>query len=87
MNSLNSNQNGLNYNYINLNNIKDTVKHVKKVKFMLENEATNKPFTFTIKFNINRSKVITYSPLDNISPYIQDVNDNINFNLLNNSKP
>jgi hypothetical protein len=86
MNSLNSNQNGLNYNYINLNNIKDTIKHVKKVKFMLENESTNKPFTFTIKFNINRSKVITYSPLDSISPYIQDVNDNINFNLLNNSK-
>lgn len=83
MNSLNSNQNGLNYNYIDLNNSKDTVKHIKKVKFMLENEATNKPFIFTIKFNINRSKVIAYSPLDSISPYIQDINDNINYNLLN----
>ena len=83
MNSLNSNQNGLNYNYIDLNNSKDTVKHIKKVKFMLENEATNKPFIFTIKFNINRSKVIAYSPIDSISPYIQDINDNINYNLLN----
>ena len=35
-----------------------TDKHVKKVKFMLENEADNRPFEFTIKFNINRNKVI-----------------------------
>ena len=59
MNSLDSNQNGLNYKYINLNSSRKTVKHVKKIKFFLENEAENRPFTFSIKFNINRNNVIT----------------------------
>jgi hypothetical protein len=58
MNSLDNNQPGLNYKYINLNASRQTVKHIKKVKFFLENEAENRPFTFSIKFNINRSKVI-----------------------------
>ena len=58
MNSLDSNQNGLNYKYLDLNSSRQTVKHVKKIKFYLENEIENRPFTFSIKFNINRSKVI-----------------------------
>jgi hypothetical protein len=58
MNSLDNNQPGLNYKYINLNSSRQTVKHIKKIKFFLENEAENRPFTFSIKFNINRSKVI-----------------------------
>jgi hypothetical protein len=58
MNALDSNQTGLNYQYINLNNSQKTVKHIKKVKFLLENEAENRPFIFTLKFNINRNKVI-----------------------------
>jgi len=58
MNALDSNQTGLNYQYINLNNSQKTVKHIKKVKFLLDNEAENRPFIFTLKFNINRSKVI-----------------------------
>jgi len=58
MNSLDNNQSGLNYKYINLNSSRQTVQHVKKVKFFLENEAENRPFVFSIKFNINRSKVI-----------------------------
>jgi hypothetical protein len=58
MNSLNSNQTGLNYQYVNLNNSNRTVQHIKKIKFFLENESENRPFVFTIKFNINRSKVI-----------------------------
>ena len=58
MNSLDNNQNGLNYKYINLNSSRQTVKHIKKIKFFLENESENRPFTFSIKFNINRSKVI-----------------------------
>lgn len=58
MNSLDNNQNGLNYKYINLNSARQTVKHIKKVKFFMEDEAENRPFTFSIKFNINRSKVI-----------------------------
>ena len=58
MNSLDSNQTGLNYQYIDLNNSTQTVKHVKKIKFFVENEAENRPFTFTLKFNLNRNKVI-----------------------------
>jgi hypothetical protein len=58
MNSLDSNQKGNNYQYINLNNAQKTIKHIKKIKFLLENEADNRPFTFSIKFNMNRSKVI-----------------------------
>ncbi len=48
---------GNNFEYINLNNNKTTTKHIKKVKFYLENEADNRPFVFTIKFTMNRSKV------------------------------
>jgi hypothetical protein len=58
MNSLDTNQTGANYQYIKLNNTTNTVKHIKKVKFFLENESENKPFIFTLKFNINRSKAI-----------------------------
>jgi len=58
MNALDTNQSGLNYQYIDLNRSVTTDKHVKKVKFVLENEAENRPFEFTIKFNINRDKVI-----------------------------
>jgi hypothetical protein len=58
MNALDNNQPALNYKYINLNSSRQTVQHVKRVKFFLENEAENRPFIFSIKFNINRSKVI-----------------------------
>jgi hypothetical protein len=58
MNSLDSNQSGLNYQYIDLNKSFKTIKHIKKIKFLLENESENRPFTFSIKFNINRNKVI-----------------------------
>jgi hypothetical protein len=58
LNALDSNQTGLNYQYVNLNGSTQTVKHIKKLKFLLENEADNRPFVFTLKFNINRNKVI-----------------------------
>lgn len=60
LNALDGKQNGNNYSYVNLNfeNTQKTIKHIKKVKFLLENEADNRPFTFTIKFNMNRSKVV-----------------------------
>ena len=58
MNSLDPNVNsGNNYEYINLNNNKKSTKHIKKLKFHLENEADNRPFVFTVKFTINRSKI------------------------------
>ena len=70
MNALDNNQTGLNYQYINLNSSKETVKHIKKVKFFLENEAENRPFTFSIKFNINRSKVILKRADFLTAPYV-----------------
>jgi len=70
LNALDSNQNGLNYKYVDFNNTRDTVKHIKKVKFSLENESENRPFTFTIKFNINRNKVIFKRPESFTAPYI-----------------
>lgn len=57
MNALDNTQTGLNYEYINLNKQTQTVKHIKKLKFFLENEAENKPFVFTLQFNLNRNKV------------------------------
>jgi hypothetical protein len=57
MNSMDPALDGLNNNYVNLNSVKNTVTHVKKLKFFLENEEQNKPFIFTIKFIINRARV------------------------------
>ena len=57
MNAMDNTQTGLNYEYINLNKQTQTVKHIKKLKFFLENEAENKPFVFTLQFNLNRNKV------------------------------
>ena len=70
MNALDSSQNGLNYQYINLNNSNQTVKHIKKIKFFLENESENRAFVFSIKFIINRNKVIARKPDVNTTPYI-----------------
>ena len=70
MNALDNSQTGLNYKYINLNAQKETVKHIKKVKFYLENEAENRPFSFTIKFTINRNKVISKKSDVLTTPYI-----------------
>lgn len=74
MNSLDTNQNGNNFKYINLNSSRQTVTHVKKVKFFLENEAENRPFTFSIKFVINRSKVI-------VKKATQALNANAGYNM------
>ena len=70
MNALDNSQTGLNYKYINLNTQKETVKHIKKVKFYLENEAENRPFNFTIKFTMNRNKVISKKSEVLTTPYI-----------------
>ena len=57
MNSLSTTKTGKNYEYIDLNNSKKTIKHIKKVKFFIEDENQNRPFIFTIKFTLNRNKV------------------------------
>jgi len=58
MNALDNSRTGLNYAYVNLNGVKTSVKHIKKLKFLLENESENKPFVFTIKFTINRARLV-----------------------------
>lgn len=58
MNALDPSQTGLNYQYINLNSSTKTIRHTKKIKFLLETDVDNRPFVFTIKFVINRNKVV-----------------------------
>jgi hypothetical protein len=64
MNAMDNSKPGLNYEYINLNGVKTTVKHIKKIKFMLENESDNKPFIFTIKFTLNRAKLVVKKTIE-----------------------
>ena len=58
MNSVDPTQTDNNYNYIDLNGNNVHVRHVKKLKFLLENEADNRPFVFTLQFSMNRAKTI-----------------------------
>lgn len=59
MNALDPNDgSGKDSDYIDLNNASTTTRHIKKIKFTLENEAENKPFIFRVKFTINRNKVV-----------------------------
>jgi hypothetical protein len=58
MNSVDPTQTDSNYNYVDLNGNNVYVRHVKKLKFLLENEAENRPFIFTLKFSMNRAKTI-----------------------------
>lgn len=58
LNALDNKQNGQNYKYVNLNTPSRTVKHVKKLKFFIENESENRSFSFTLKFNMNRNKIV-----------------------------
>jgi hypothetical protein len=57
MNSLSNTKTGKNYEYVDLNKTKKTVKHIKKIKFYIEDENQNRPFIFSLKFTLNRSKV------------------------------
>ena len=57
MNSLSTTKTGKNYEFVDLNNSRKTVRHIKKIKFFLEDENQNRPFIFTLKFTLNRNKV------------------------------
>ena len=59
MNALN--ENTKNGSYIDLENAQTTIQHIKKLKFFLENESDNRPFTFTLKFTLNRNRVVSES--------------------------
>jgi hypothetical protein len=71
MNALDNTQTGVNYEYVNLNQLTQTVKHIKKLKFFIENEADNKPFVFTLVFNLNRNKVTFASKPKNYSTIVK----------------
>jgi hypothetical protein len=71
MNALDNTQTGVNYEYVNLNQLTQTVKHIKKLKFYIENEADNKPFVFTLIFNLNRNKVTFASKPKNYSTIVK----------------
>jgi hypothetical protein len=58
MNSVDPTQTENNYHFIDLNGNNVYVSHVKKVKFLLENESENRPFIFSIQFTLNRAKTI-----------------------------
>ena len=76
MNALDAFQTGANYQYINLNGATTTVRHIKKLKFLLENEAENRPFVFTIVFTMNRNKVVIRKNLYNTP--VQFTQNNVN---------
>ena len=59
MNALDSSKTGVNYEYIELNGVTQNVRHIKKVKFLLDNETDNRPFVFTVVFTINRINSIS----------------------------
>jgi hypothetical protein len=58
MNSTDPRNTANGYHYVDLNGNNVNVRHSKKVKFFLENEAENRPFIFTLQFNMNRAKTI-----------------------------
>jgi hypothetical protein len=61
LNALDSNRTGSDYQYVNLNSPKPPSTHIKKIKFLLENEADNRPFAFSVIFRINRQKTVVSS--------------------------
>lgn len=71
MNALN--ENTKNGSYVDLENSQSTIQHVKKLKFFIENENENRPFVFTLKFTLNRNRVVSES-----KPRNQVVNNPIN---------
>ena len=73
MNAMDNSKPGLNFEYVNLNGVKSTVKHIKKIKFLLENESDNKPFIFTIKFTLNRAKLVVKKTIES-TPFATTAN-------------
>ena len=64
MNAMDNGKPGLNYEYVNLNGIKTTVQHIKKLKFLMETDYDSKPFIFTLKFIINRARLVVKKSIE-----------------------
>ena len=55
--------------YVNLNNYKKPITHIKKLRFFLETEFDRQPFEFTLEFNMSIDRNVSYNAI--ASPYIQ----------------
>jgi hypothetical protein len=70
-NSLDSSQQGANYRFVNFNNTTDTVKHIKKLRLLMNDEARGRNFSFSMVFNMNRNKTIFTSPSKNYTSVVK----------------
>ena len=59
-NSLDNSRQGADFEYVELTNTQNSVKHTKKLRFLLEDSGSTVPFKFTVTFIMNRAK-ITYN--------------------------
>lgn len=66
MNAMDNTKTGKNYQYVNLNEQTQSVKHIKKVKFFMESNSDNRPFIFTVVFVLNRNKTIVKKTISNV---------------------
>jgi hypothetical protein len=57
MNSLDPSLSG--NEFVNLNQSTTTIKHVKKLKFLMENQTDSRPFIFTVQFTLNRVNLLS----------------------------
>jgi hypothetical protein len=64
MNALDPAGSGDNYQWVDLNGMKNTIRHTKKIKFLMESDVDNRPFVFTVTFVMNRSKIVVNRILD-----------------------
>ncbi len=75
MNAMDNTKTGKNYQYIDLNKSTQSVKHIKKVKFLLESESDNRPFIFTVVFVLNRNKTIVKKTTSNVPSMTDSMQD------------
>jgi TolA-binding protein len=70
-NSLDNSQSGVNYRYVIFDNTTETVKHSKKLRLLMKDEARGRNFSFTLVFNMNRNKTIFTSPAKNYTSVVK----------------
>jgi hypothetical protein len=70
LNALDNSANGEGFKYVDLSESKTSVKHIKSVKFMLQNQSDQTPFKFTVTFIINRNRTAAYKQKSFTQPYI-----------------
>ena len=71
MNALDPAGGGANYKWVDLNDLRSTVRHTKTIKFLMESDVDNRPFIFNVEIVINRNKIVLnrlvdYGPSRNV---------------------